>query len=194
MKVLFFFAISGVVISACGDTQSGSQIIGTNDALAQEACAEVEHPTETVQSVPNKDDAIEHALVHVGKPVTIELGGPTSYVALGVPHHHTDYSIFTQPAGVLKGTSTTTLSDEALNGACTDAGMGDNRLHIHEFDHSVLTLEGSGNVWLYFAQDGGEGHGGAGGAGGAHHHGEGGAGGDGHHGEGGAGGTGHRDG
>ena len=27
-------------------------------------------------------------------------------------------------------------------------------LHIHEFDYSILTLEGEGQVWLYFGAAG----------------------------------------
>ena len=157
MKVFFFFTALAVIVSACGDTES-SQVAGANDALAQEACTEAEHHAETVQSVLDKDHAIEHALVHAGEPVTIELAGPTSYAALEVPTHHTDYGVFTRPAGKLKATSTTTLSDETLNGACPESGVGDNRVHIHESDHSVLTLEGTGSVWLYFAPHGGSGH------------------------------------
>jgi hypothetical protein len=157
MKSLFLFSLVAVTVWGCGSTE-GAPIAGSDDALAQEACAEAEHDGEAVHSVLDRDEAIEHALVHAGEPVTIELAGPTSYVALEVPHHHTDYGVFTRPAGVLRATSTTTLSEEAINGACPSESLGDNRVHIHEFDHSVLTLEGSGTVWLYFAQHGGSGH------------------------------------
>jgi len=157
MKSLFLFSLVVVTVSGCGDTQS-APVAGSDDALAQEACAEAEHDGDAIHSVLDRDDAIGHALVHAGEPITVELAGPTSYVALEVPNHHTDYGVFTRPAGVLKATSTTTLSEEAINGACAGEGLGDNRVHIHEFDHSVLTLEGSGTVWLYFAQHGGSGH------------------------------------
>jgi len=157
MRVLCFCGAVAVILLGCGETQSGT-VSGGNDALAQEACAETEHDGDSIASVLTRDDAIEHALVHAGEPVTIELAGPTSYIALEVPTHHTDYGVFTRPAGVLKATSTTTLSDETLNEACPESGVGDNRVHIHEFDHSVLTLEGTGSVWLYFAPHGGSGH------------------------------------
>jgi len=156
-KVLCVCSVAAVVISGCGESPSGI-VSGTDDALAQEACREADHRGDTVRSVLNQDDAIEHALVHVGEPVSVELAGSTSYIALEVPSHHTDYGVFTRPAGVLKATSTTTLSSETLNGACPDTGVGDNRIHIHEFDHSILTLEGTGSVWLYFARHSGSGH------------------------------------
>lgn len=178
MRFPFVFPIFAVVVSACGEPQS-SDVVGMNDALAREACSEAAHPGERIHSVLETEDAVGQALVHAGRPVTVELVGPTSYVAVEIPNHHADYAIFTQPAEVLEGTSTTNLPQEALNGACVNARMGDNRLHVHEFDHSVLTLRGSGTVWLYFAQDGQPGHGGAGGV--AGHHGEGGTGGTGHH-------------
>ena len=157
MRVLYFCGVTAVMGLGCGETQSGTAA-GVNDALAQEACVEAEHEGDTIASVLAREEAIEHALVHAGEPVTIELAGSTSYVALEVPTHHTDYGVFTRPARVLKATSTTTLLDETLNRACPESGVGDNRVHFHEFDHSVLTLEGTGSVWLYFAHHGGSGH------------------------------------
>ena len=157
MKFAYFAAFLLVTISGCDGAES-APVAGSDDALAQEACAESEHDGTAIHSVLDSNEAIEHALVHAGEPVMVELTGPTSYVAVEVPNHHSDYGVFTRPAGVLKATSTTTLSKEANNGACPDEGLGDNRVHIHEFDHSVLTLEGAGSVWLYFAQDGGGGH------------------------------------
>ena len=158
VKIVFFSLLVLVMVSGCGDSAS-APVADTDDALAQQACTEAEHAGETVHSVLNPDEAIEHALIHAGEPVTVDLAGPTSYLALEVPNHHSDYGVFTRPAAVLKATSTTTLPEEAHNGACTDEGLGDNRIHIHEFDYSILTLEGSGTVWLYFAQDGESGHG-----------------------------------
>jgi hypothetical protein len=157
VKVVISFVAAVAWLAGCGDSGS-NDVVGADDGLAQEACAETMHQAETVQSALSPDEAIDESTVHVGEPVNIELAGPTSYVALEVPSPHTDYAIFTQPAGVLQATSTTNLSEEVINGACPQDDMGDNRLHIHEFEYSVLTLEGAGTVWLYAAQAGASGH------------------------------------
>lgn len=163
MKIIIVCLAASVALTGCAENDGG-MVAGMNDALARDACAEVEHTGEVIRSVLHRDDAIEQALVHAGEPVTVELAGPTSYVALEVPSHHTDYGVFTRPAGVVRATSTTTLHVEALNGACPERGVGEHRIHIHEFDHSVLTLVGSGRVSLYFAIAGVSGHGEDGGA------------------------------
>ncbi|MGB8222315.1 MAG: hypothetical protein WCF10_07000, partial [Polyangiales bacterium] len=67
---------------------------------------------------------------------------------------HTDYGIFTKPPHAVTATSTTPLTEEYIDASCPDEGLGDLRLHIHEYEHSILTLEGDGEVWLYFGAAG----------------------------------------
>ena len=129
----------------------------------------------------DKADAIENALVHADAPVTVTLAGPVSYVALDIPTPHTDYGIFVQPAGSVTATSTTNLPEEQSNATCPEEALGELRIHIHEFDYTILTIEGESDVWLYFGAAGDEGHGGEGGHDG--HGGEGGHGQGGHGGE-----------
>ena len=132
-------------------------------------------------SVLDKEGAIANASMGADEPMTVTLAGPVSYIALEVPTHHTDYGIFVHPPGSVVATSTTTLSEEHLNGSCPSDDLGELRVHIHEFDHSILTLEGAlgGEVWIYFGAAGAPGHGGTGGHGGDDH-GHGGHGGDDH--------------
>jgi hypothetical protein len=75
------------------------------------------------------------------------------------------------PPGSVTATSTTALTEEHLDASCPEEGLGDLRLHIHEFEYSILTLEGEGQVWLYFDAAGEPGHGGHGGEGGEGGHG-----------------------
>jgi hypothetical protein len=130
---------------------------------------------ESITSVLDHDQAIASALVHADVPNLVTLAGPVSYVALELPTQHTDYGIFVQPPGSVTATSTSTLSEEHRDASCPDAGLGELRLHIHEFDYSILTLEGDGDVWLYFGAAGEPGHGGDGGHGGEGGHAHGGA-------------------
>jgi|GEM_PF-2200899 len=159
-----------------GCSDSSGLPAGTVDALSQEACDSLLMESTPVMSVLDEDEAIAHALVQADVPNLITLAGPVSYVALQVPTQHTDYGIFVSPPASVTATSTTTLSEEHGNASCPDAGLADLRLHIHEFDNSILTLEGEGDLWLYFGAAGEPGHGGEGGHGGDDH-GHGGAGG-----------------
>lgn len=171
-----------VTLAACSDSGSGRSA-GTADELSQAACDNLSMEATSVTSVLSKDDAIADALVQADVPNLITLAGPVSYVALGVPRPHTDYGIFVSPPGSVTATSTTALTEEYLDASCPEEGLGDLRLHIHEFEYSILTLEGDGQVWLYFGaagEPGHEGHGGEGGEGG--HGGEHGHGGEGGHG------------
>jgi hypothetical protein len=128
--------------AAVGCSDSSDLPPGTVDALSQEACDSLSTEAESITSVLDEDDAIANALAHADVPTLITLAGPVSYVALELPTQHTDYGIFVQPPGSVTATSTTTLSEEHSDASCPDAGLGDLRLHIHEFDYSILTLEG----------------------------------------------------
>lgn len=162
----FGVAVLGAV-TGCGDSASGLTG-GTEDALSQAACDSVSMSPDRVTSVLDRSEAIAHALVHSDEPTVITLAGSTSYVALEVPTQHTDYGVFVHPAGSVTATSTTALPEEHSNASCPDDALGELRLHIHEFDHSVLTLDGDTDeeVWLYFGAAGPPGHGGQGGEGG----------------------------
>jgi hypothetical protein len=141
-----------VALAACND--STTTTLGTVDALSQTACDSLSAQSTAVTSVLNKDDAIADALIQADAPYLITLAGPVSYVALQVPTPHTDYGIFTKPPHAVTATSTTPLTEEYIDASCPDEGLGDLRLHIHEYDYSVLTLEGDGEVWLYFGAAG----------------------------------------
>jgi hypothetical protein len=158
------------ILAACSDSGSGPSA-GTADELSQAACDKLSTEATSVTSVLSADDAIADALVQVDVPNLITLAGPVSYVALEVPTLHTDYGIFAKPAGSVIATSTAALTEEHLDASCPEEGLGDLRLHIHEFAYSILTLEGDGEVWLYFGAAGEPGHGGEGGHGGEHAHG-----------------------
>lgn len=166
MNPRFHCLVLGLVtLTACSDSSSGPST-GTADALSQAACDSLSMEATSVMSVLGKDEAIANALIQADAPNLIALAGPISYVALEVPTPHTDYGIFVKPAGSVTATSTTTLTEEHLDASCPDEALGDLRLHIHEFEHSILTLEGEGQVWLYFGAAGESGHGGEGGHGG----------------------------
>lgn len=173
---LWVVALGAVI--GCGDS-SGALPAGTVDAVSQAACDSRSTQTHTITSVVDESNATASALVHSDEPTLVALAGPTSYVALEVPTPHTDYGLFVRPAGVVTAASTTALPEEHSNASCPEEALGEFRLHIHEFDHSVLTLQGEGEVWLYFGAAGPPGHGGEGGHGGDEH---------GHGGEGGHGG------
>lgn len=177
----FFFLTLGAAVGGCSDANGGSgePPAGMIDALSEAACDSTSESADSINSVLDADDAIANALVHAEEPTIVTLAGPVSYVALDLPSPHTDYGLFAQPEGSVTATSTTNLSEEYQNASCPDDAMGELRIHIHEFEHTVLTLEGEGDVWLYFGAAGDPGHGGAGG------HGHGGEGGHGHGGEGG---------
>jgi len=132
-------------------------------------------------SALDKEAAVANASMGADEPMTVTLAGPVSYIALQVPTHHTDYGIFVHPPGSVVATSATTLPEEHLDGSCPNDDLGELRVHIHEVDYGVLTLEGArdGEVWVYFGAAGPPGHGGAGGHGGDDH-GDGGHGGDDH--------------
>jgi hypothetical protein len=179
-------------LTGCND--SSGLPSGTEDALSQAACDAVSMSADMITSVLEQDQAIDNAVVHADEPALITLAGPTSYVALEVPTPHTDYAIYVEPAGSVAATSTSALPEEHSDASCPDDQLGELRLHIHEFEYSIVTLKGStdGEVWLYFGAAGPPGHhGGEGGTGGDDHEhgGEGGHGGD-HHAHGGAGGDG----
>jgi len=159
-----------VTLAACSDSSSGPSA-GTADELSQTACERLSTEATSVTSVLTKDEAIGDALVQADVPNLITLAGPVSYLALEVPTPHTDYGIFVNPPGSVTATSTTTLTEEHLDASCPEEGLGDLRLHIHEFEYSILTLEGEGQVWLYFGAAGEPGHDGHGGEGGEGGHG-----------------------
>ncbi|MEM8608599.1 MAG: hypothetical protein AAGF92_15960 [Myxococcota bacterium] len=152
-----------LLLTACGDSESMAPSPnlpeGTADAVSLAACEGLSASPDLVTSALDRDSAIQTALVSVERPALVMRPGGTSYVALDVPSHHTDYAIYAVPAGSVVATSTTNLPDETLNASCPEEGLGELRLHIHEFDHSVLTLEGEGEVWLYFRAVGDPGHG-----------------------------------
>jgi hypothetical protein len=178
LSCIAVLALSPVV--GCSDSSGGNNELpaGTLDALSQLACDSLSVEATSITSVLAEEDAIANALVHADEPTAIALAGPVSYVALEVPTPHTDYGIFVQPAGSVTATSTTALPEEHSDASCPAAGLGDLRLHIHEYEYSIVTLEGDGDVWLYFGAAGEPGHEGGGGG-----H-------DGHGGEGGHGGAG----
>jgi hypothetical protein len=187
-RIGFWVLVLGAV-TGCSD--SGGLPSGTEDALSQAACDAVPMAPDMITSVLDPSEAIADALVHSDEPTVITLAGPTSYVALEVPTQHTDYGVFVHPAGSVTATSTTALPEEHSDASCPEEALGELRLHIHEFDHSIVTLDGDtdAEVWLYFGAAGPPGHGGEGGPGGDDHGhgGEGGHGGD-DHGHGGEGG------
>lgn len=169
----------GVPTPGCSDSSGNPDLPpGTIDALSESACENLTATPGSITSVLQKDEAVADAPIPADTPMMVTLAGPVSYVALEVPSPHTDYGIFVQPAGSVSATSTSNLPEEHGNASCPDADLGELRLHIHEFDHSILTLEGDGDVWLYFGAAGPSGHG-EGGTGGDHDHGHGGAGGHG---------------
>lgn len=172
------------VVTGCSDSSGLSG--GTEDALSQQACDAASVAPEAITSVLDRDQAVD-APVHPDEPTLITLAGPTSYVALEVPTPHTDYGIYVRPARSVMATSTTALPEEHSNPSCPDEALGELRLHIHEYEYSIVTLNGAtdGEVWLYFGAAGPPGHhdeDGAGGHGGDDHAhgGEGGHGGDDH--------------
>jgi hypothetical protein len=172
-----FWVLAFAGVTGCGD--SSGLPAGTVDALSQAACDSVSMQATSVTSVLDQNQAVANALVHADEPALITLAGPTSYVALEVPTPHTDYGIFVHPAGSVTATSTTALPEEHTDASCPDEALGELRLHIHEFDYSIVTLDGAtdGEVWLYFGAagppghdpDGAGGHGGEGGHGGDDH-------------------------
>ena len=165
-----FAVLPLITLAACND--STTTAVGTVDALSQTACDSLSTQAIATTSVLNKDDAIANALIQADAPYLITLAGPVSYVALQVPTPHTDYGIFTKPPRAVTATSTTPLTEEYIDASCPDQGLGDLRLHIHQYEYSILTLEGDGEVWLYFGaagppeNEGGGGTGGQGGVGG----------------------------
>ena len=165
-----FLVLGLVTLAACSDSSSGLST-GMTDGLSQTACERLSTEATSVTSVLTKDEAIGDALVQADVPNLITLAGPVSYLALEVPTPHTDYGIFVNPPGSVTATSTTTLTEEHLDASCPEEGLGDLRLHIHEFEYSILTLEGEGQVWLYFGAAGEPGHDGHGGEGGEGGHG-----------------------
>jgi len=172
-----FWVLALAGVTGCGD--SSGLPAGTADALSQAACDSVSMQATSVTSVLDESQAVANALVHADEPALITLAGPTSYVALEVPTPHTDYGIFVRPAGSVTATSTTALPKEHGDASCPDEALGELRLHIHEFDYSIVTLDGATDtrVWLYFGAagppghdpDGAGGHGGEGGHGGDDH-------------------------
>jgi hypothetical protein len=161
------FLATAAVVSGCGSSSSSV------DALSEAACVSFGGEAHEVTSVLEPDDAVASALVDANVPTIVHLAGPVSYVALEVPIHHVDYGIFVRPAGSVTAISTSALPEEQGNAECPETELGQLRCHIHESDHSVLTIEGDGDVWLYFGATGGGGHGqgGEGGHGGEDGHG-----------------------